>query len=82
MTTRAELHAALAGETPTDADFLVNHQGIIAILTPRSEAAQDWLETNLSGRVSWQGDGVVVEHRYLADLLEGIQQGGFSVHYY
>ncbi len=80
MATRAELYAVLAGETPTDADFLVNHQGTIGIVSPRNEAAQDWLETNLSGQVSWQGDGV--EHRYLANLLEGIQQDGFSVHFY
>lgn len=82
MSTRAELYAALAGETPTDSDFLVNHQASIALLTPRTDEAQDWLEEHLTGEVSWSGGAVVVEARYLEPLLDGIAGDGFSVHFY
>lgn len=62
-----------------NSDFEVNDCGSIMILQPMTEAAQTWSETHLpSDKLMFNG-GVVVEPRYIADLVEGIQGDGLKV---
>ncbi len=49
-------------------DIDINDCGSIVLLTPRTEAAREWLEAHTSGM--WVGCSLAVEPRYVADLLE------------
>jgi hypothetical protein len=60
-------------------DFTVENHGSIFILQPMSQAALDWVEDNLHpDHQTWAG-GVVVEHRYIEDIVVGIQADGLEV---
>jgi len=60
-------------------DFSVSNQGTIFLLTPLTEAAKEWTEQHLShDRQSW-GPSVVVEHRYIEPIVEGIRANGLEV---
>lgn len=58
--------------------FTVRGHGSISILVPLSEAACDWIDEHLPNDAQWFGHGVVVEHRYLADILAGIEADGLE----
>jgi hypothetical protein len=61
-------------------DFIFADHGSITILTPRNDAAQEWLDENVGddARLSF-GGGVVIEPRYAAPILEGLMDSGFTV---
>ena len=59
-------------------DFIVEGGGSLFLLRPLSDAGRAWVEENIG-----QGNGhqpywptVVVEHRYIADIVAGIQGDG------
>jgi hypothetical protein len=60
-------------------DFTVRNEGSIFLLTPHTDAASEWLRSHVTGGAQWFGSSLVVEHRYLADLVRGIQSEGFSI---
>ncbi|HTE40299.1 MAG TPA: hypothetical protein VK629_05700 [Steroidobacteraceae bacterium] len=63
-------------------DFTFQNHGSICILVPVSEAAQAWRDAHLPAEgedcQEW-GGGVVIEPRYVADILDGITNDGLSV---
>ncbi len=67
-----------SGSSPT-VDFLCENHGSIFLLRPLSQPAQSWIEENLPSDAQWFGNGVVVEHRYIWAILEGIQNDGLAV---
>ncbi len=69
---------AASGSSPT-VDFLCENHGSIFLLRPLSQPAQSWIEENLPSDALWFGNGVVVEHRYIWAILEGIQNEGLAV---
>jgi hypothetical protein len=72
---RAEVHA----HAVLDADFRVSNHGSIALLIPRSEAARIWVDEHLpADRMTW-GEGVVVEPRYLQNIVDGVEADGYTV---
>lgn len=64
--------------TQTPVDFLVSNQGTIYILSPFTPAAEAWLAENIGDDAQTWGRGIVVEHRYIGDIVEGIQADGFG----
>jgi hypothetical protein len=57
-------------------DFVFSDEGSIVMLQPVSDAAKDWADENLpDDRLVW-GPHVIVEHRYFADIAEGIEADG------
>jgi len=67
-----------SGTSPTPDFEIENHQSIFLLraLTP---AAESWIEEFLpQDRMSF-GSAVVVEHRYIADIVEGIHNDGLAV---
>lgn len=61
-------------------DFQVSDCGSICIVTPLTAEAEDWLEASvISDDTQYWGPGVVVEPRYLEDLIEGILSDGLTV---
>jgi len=62
-----------------EADFTLSDQGSIFILTPIGEAGTDWLAENIGDDAMYLGTGLVIEHRYVSDIVEGIQNDGLTV---
>ncbi len=69
---------AASGSSPTP-DFLCENHGSIFLLRPLSQSAHSWIEEHLPPDAQWFGNGVVVEHRYIWAILEGIQNDGLAV---
>ena len=66
-----------SGTSPTPDFEIENHQSIF--LLRALTAAESWIEEFLpQDRMSF-GSAVVVEHRYIADIVEGIQNDGLAV---
>jgi hypothetical protein len=78
MTHKGEF--ASSGSSPTP-DFLVENHFTIFLLTPLTPAARFWVQENLpdeSDRIDFAGS-IVVEHRYIADIVRGAIADGLSV---
>jgi hypothetical protein len=54
-------------------DFFVEDNGSIVLLRPVTDAAREWTDEHIPQEAMWFGDAVVVEPRYIADIVEGIQ---------
>lgn len=75
-----------SGNSPTHwgkarPDFAVENHGSIFLLKPLTPSAVSWLEEHIGKDNGYQPyfPTVVVEHRYLADIVEGIQNDGLAV---
>lgn len=63
-----------------DTDFSVGNHGSICLLVPHSAAAREWAGDHLDGpETQYWGGAVVVEPRYLDDILHGIEDDGLTI---
>ena len=53
-------------------DFTLIDHGSIAVITPLSDHAKTWVDDYISEESQWFGDGFVVEHRYVDDIVSAI----------
>jgi hypothetical protein len=62
-------------------DFLVENHGSIFLLKPQTTAATFWLEEHIGRENGYQPywPTCVVEHRFIADIVAGIQGDGLAV---
>jgi predicted Zn-dependent protease len=62
-------------------DFAVENHGSVLLLQPQNEQAIAWVEEHIGPENGYQPyfPTVVVEHRYIADIVEGIQDDGLAV---
>lgn len=60
-------------------DFTFNDHGSVAILTPLTEAAQDWVAAHIPDDALTFGRGIVIEPRYWPDIIWGINDDGLTV---
>lgn len=60
-------------------DFTVNNHGSIVTLNPCSHAAQGWISENIPEDAQRWCSGVVVEPRYIQDIINGIEGDGLTV---
>jgi hypothetical protein len=60
-------------------DFLVANHGSIFTLTPLTEPASVWIDEHIGDGAQCWGAGIVVEHRYIGDIVEGIVNDGLEV---
>lgn len=74
---------AASGSSPTQStpDFQVENQGSIFLLKPQTPSAISWVEEHIGRDNGYQPyfPNVVVEHRYVADIVEGIRNDGMAV---
>ncbi len=70
--------AAQQKEVP---DFTVQNEGTIFLLYPHTPAAHDWVEQNIGRENGFQPywPTVLVEHRYIREIVAGIQNDGLEV---
>ena len=60
-------------------DFIVSNHGSIYLLEPLTEAGRQWSDDHLPDDAQMFGNAVVVEHRYIEDIVLGIQDDGLTV---
>ena len=70
-----------SGSSPTEPDFLVANHFSIFLLTPLTPAAQSWVQENLPAERDRMhfGGAIVVEHRYIGDIVRGAMSDGLLV---
>lgn len=51
----------------------------LALVTPVTAEARAWIEENVSDERTWFGHALVCEHRYLEDLITGMEESGLRV---
>lgn len=62
------------------ADFLVRNAGSVVGFKATDHDALDWLNENVdSAPYQWLADWLYVDHRYAADLADGIADAGFTL---
>lgn len=66
---------------PNGPDFAVENHGSIFLLRPQNEEAIAWIEEHIGEDNGLQPyfPTIVVEHRYITDIVEGIQNDGLAV---
>jgi hypothetical protein len=63
-------------------DFTVLNAGSIFILNPITEAADAWVEEKVGINDEtqfWGPKGIVIEHRYIQPIIEGILEDGLGL---
>jgi hypothetical protein len=60
-------------------DFTVQNEGSIFLLRPHTKAAQAWIEEHIPEDAQFFGNAVVVEHRYICDIIDGILNDGLAM---
>ena len=76
-----------SGNSPTRSvsknlpDFLVESHGSIFLLRLQNEQAIAWVDERIGSENGFQPywPTVVIEHRYLSDILQGIRNDGLAV---
>lgn len=48
----------------------------VYLVKPLTETARDWIRENVVDRTTWFGRALAVEHRFLMDLLDGMEADG------
>lgn len=61
------------------ADFTVQNHGSIFILTPHTPEAEAWVEEHIPDDAQLWGNGIVVEHRFIDNIVEGARADGLEV---
>jgi hypothetical protein len=81
---------AASGSSPTDAesrpqpppDFSFSNHGSICVLTPLTPAGREWFNERLpvdNPETQFWAGGIVIEPRYVADILTGIANDELAV---
>jgi hypothetical protein len=67
--------------TPPRADVRVENHGSIVLVRPMTGAGRDWIEANVAtdGGLFDFGGALVVEPRYVANLVDGMIADGLVV---
>ena len=60
-------------------DFELSGHGMLYLFQPLTPAAYAWVEEHLPADATWFGGAVVVEHRYIGDIVGGAIGDGLVV---
>ena len=61
-------------------DIRVENHGSLFVLHPETPQGHEWIDDNIQGdEVQFWCGGVVVEPRYIADIVEGMKIDGLEV---
>lgn len=64
---------------PKPADIRVTNAGSIFLLRPLTKKARAWLKDSVDPEAQWFGGALVVEPRYVADIVTGARENGLTV---
>lgn len=60
-------------------DFHVNDAGSLVMLEPVTDDAKAWCTWHLPDDAPMWGNAYAVEHRFIGDILDGIEEEGLAV---
>jgi hypothetical protein len=60
-------------------DFELQDEGSLYLLRPLTVQAAKWLDEHIEQNRQMFGTAVVVEHRYVADIVHGIRADGLEL---
>lgn len=60
-------------------DLLIHGGGSVYLLRPATAAGSVWIAMHIPFDAQWLGDAVVVEHRYIGDIVAGAFADGLRV---
>lgn len=63
-------------------DFLFQNHGSICLLQPLTSSGRTWFDTNLpvnNPETQFWGESIVIEPRYVSDILRGLHRAGLRV---
>jgi hypothetical protein len=60
-------------------DFIVSDHGSLLLVTAQNASADRWLKSSTGDEAQWFGNALVVEPRYIADLVAGLENDGYVV---
>lgn len=64
----------------TEFDFSVQDEGTIVILYVHTEAGRGWVTEHIpDDHQTWGQNGIVIEHRFAHDILEGIKEADLTI---
>ena len=69
---------------PQTPDFIFRNEGTIGVLFPKTDVAEQWLTDNVGAEAQYfcgcapSDRGLVIEHRYVQDILFGIHNDGLT----
>lgn len=66
-------------EKASQPDVFVSNEGSIFLLTPMSDKAREWISEHIPEGAMYMGRALVVEHRYVEDIVAGMQGAGLIV---
>lgn len=58
------------------AGFCATKDGGLVTLTPLTQRASAWLQSQVDDEATWLGDALVVEERYFFAIADGIMEAG------
>ena len=61
------------------ADFQVVNHGTLYLLIPNTPPAKQWVTDNLPEDHMKYDDASVIEHRYIGDIIDGIQADNLDI---
>ena len=61
------------------ADLQVEDHGTIFLLSADSPAGQEWIDNNIDSDAQTLGKKIVVGHRYINDIIDGLTADGLSL---
>ena len=60
-------------------DFWVLVQGTIALVKPLTRGANEWIREHVPHQSQWFGPALLLEQRYIAELLNRMVEDGLQV---
>lgn len=60
-------------------DITIQNEGSIYLVRDHSNAGRDWMLEHLQDAPMTWGEAVVVEHRYILDIVAGMRHDGLIV---
>jgi hypothetical protein len=60
-------------------DIRGENHGSLYLLQPLTEQASDWLHQHVAENAQWFAWALVVEHRYISDIVRGAIAEGLTV---
>jgi hypothetical protein len=60
-------------------DIWILPQGTLTLVRPLTQRASEWIRQNLQDHSQWFGPALLIEHHYVAKLLNGMIADGLHV---
>ncbi len=60
-------------------DFTIQDEGTLFLLQPLNETAEEWVDVHIEADAQHWFSAVVVEHRYIRDIIHALQEEGFKL---